>query len=135
MTPAVWVWAADAVLILHFAFVSFVVGGLVMIVVGNLCSWRFVNQLWFRLLHLAMILVVMAEAWLGIVCPLTALESELRLRAGGDGYSTSFIEHWLGTILFFDLPPFVFVGAYTLFGVLVLFTWWKYPPHRRIEHA
>ena len=135
MTPAVWVWAADAVLILHFAFVSFVVGGLVMIVVGNLCSWRFVNQLWFRLLHLAMILVVMAEAWLGIVCPLTALESELRLRAGGDGYSTSFIEHWLGTILFFDLPPFVFVGAYTLFGVLVIFTWWKYPPHRRIEHA
>ncbi len=135
MTAAVWVWAADMVLILHFAFVLFVVGGLVVIVAGNLCGWRFVNRLWFRLLHLATILVVVLEAWFNIVCPLTALENQLRIEAGNEGYSTSFIEHWLGAILFFDLPPAVFVMAYTLFGILVLFTWWKYPPKRGIEDA
>ena len=36
---------ADAVLVLHFAVVAFVVGGLVLVVVGNLCHWRWVNAL------------------------------------------------------------------------------------------
>ena len=62
---------ADAVLVLHFLFIVFVVGGLVLVVVGNLRSWRWVNTWWFRLAHLAAIGVVVAEAWLGVMCPLT----------------------------------------------------------------
>ena len=135
MTPAVWGWVADAVLILHFAFVVFVVGGLLMIIVGIVFDWAFTNQLWFRALHLLAILTVVLESWLGIICPLTALENHARLAAGADGYATSFIEHWLGSVLFFDLPPWVFIAAYTCFGLLVLLTWWMFPPKKRIDHV
>ena len=69
---------AEAVLVLHFAIVSFVVGGLVLIVAGNLLRWHWVNGLWFRLAHLAAIGVVVAQAWLGKVCPLTTLEPRRR---------------------------------------------------------
>ena len=49
---------ADAVLLLHFGVVVFVVAGLAAIVVGNLRGWRWVNGLWFRLVHLGAIGVV-----------------------------------------------------------------------------
>ena len=64
---------ADAVLLLHFGIVVFVVGGLVVIVAGNLRGWRWVNRWWWRLVHLAAILVVVAESWFGVMCPLTTL--------------------------------------------------------------
>ena len=73
---------ADIVLVLHFAVVLFVVGGLVLILAGNLIGWRWVNSLWFRLLHLAAIAIVVAEAWLGITCPLTTLERSEERRVG-----------------------------------------------------
>ena len=85
---------ADLVLMLHFSVVAFVVGGLVLIFVGNLRGWRWVNALWFRLAHLGGIAVVIAEAWLGITCPLTTLEMGLRAQARATTYSGSFIEHW-----------------------------------------
>ena len=44
---------ADAVLVLHFAIVLFIVGGLLLIVVGNLRHWRWVNARWFRFAHVA----------------------------------------------------------------------------------
>lgn len=135
MTPAAWGWVADAILVLHVAFVMFVVAGLLTIIIGNLCGWAFVNGLWFRGLHLLAIVVVVLESWFSIICPLTAWESQARLAAGVDGYSTSFIEHWLGAMLFFDLPPWTFIAAYTGFGLLVMLTWWKFPPKRRIDHV
>ena len=98
---------ADLVLTVHFGIVAFVVGGLVLVVVGNLRGWRFVNGWWFRLAHVAAIAVVVAQAWLGVACPLTTLESALRENAGEAGYETSFIEHWLTAILFDEAPPFV----------------------------
>src|SRR5919108_5588287 len=106
---------ADAVLALHFGIVVFVVGGLVLILVGNWRGIRFVNGWWFRLAHLAAIGVVVAQAWLGVVCPLTSLESWLRRRAGGAGYEASFIEHWVGRALYYDAPAWVFTAAYTVF--------------------
>ena len=72
---------AEAVLALHFAIVLFVVGGLVVIIVGNVRGWHWVNSVWFRLLHLAAIVIVVAEVWLGITCPLTTLETWLRAQA------------------------------------------------------
>lgn len=126
---------ADAVLLLHALIVLFVVGGLPMIVAGNLLQWSWVNALWFRLAHLAAIAIVAAQAWLGVVCPLTTLEMWLRAAATQETYSGSFVEHWLGKLLFYDAPPWVFVMAYTLFGVAVTAAWWRWPPRRRSHPA
>ena len=119
---------AEAVLVLHFAIVSFVVGGLVLIVAGNLLRWHWVNGLWFRLAHLAAIGVVVAQAWLGKVCPLTTLESWLRVQAGSGPYHQSFIEHWVQRLLFYEAPFWVFTLIYTAFGLFVLAVWWYFPP-------
>jgi hypothetical protein len=121
---------ADAVLVLHFGVVLFVVGGLVLVLLGNALGWAWVNRLSFRLAHLAAIAVVVAQAWLGQLCPLTILESWLRVQAGGAAYRQSFIEHWLQRIVYWDAPPWAFTVAYTTFGALVLLVWWRYPPRR-----
>ncbi len=119
---------ADVVLSVHFVIVIFVVGGLVFIVVGAFRGWRLVRKLWFRLAHLAAIAVVVAQAWLGAVCPLTTLEMWLRAKAREATYSGSFIEHWLQRLLYYEAPPWVFTLAYSAFGLVVLATWWCFPP-------
>jgi len=121
---------ADAVLALHFAIVAFVIGGLVLIVAGNLLRWRWVNRLWFRLVHAAAIGIVVLQAWLGRVCPLTTLESWLRVQAGSPSYSQSFVEHWMHHVLYYELPSWVFALAYTMFALLVATAWWYFPPAR-----
>lgn len=121
---------ADAVLALHVAIVVFVVGGLVLVWLGHACGWAWVDRWWFRAAHLATIAVVVAEAWLGLTCPLTTLESWLRLRGGGSGYAESFIGHWLQRLLFWDAQPWVFTLAYSAFAALVVFIWWRWPPSR-----
>jgi hypothetical protein len=127
---------ADAVLVLHFSVVVFVVGGLVVVVAGNLRGWRWVNGWWFRLGHLAAIAVVVAQSWLGRLCPLTILESWLRVQAGSPSYAGSFIEHWVQRIIFHEAPVWVFTAVYTAFGVLVVVAWWHFPPrHSRRANA
>ena len=101
---------ADAVLSLHVAIVVFVAGGLILIVVGNLVAWDWVNALWLRLAHLAAIAIVVAEAWFGAVCPLTSLEISLRAKARATTYAGTFIEHWLQRILYYEAPG---VGVYS----------------------
>lgn len=119
------------VLALHVALVAFVVGGLVAVIAGNLMGWRWVNALWFRLAHLGAIAVVVAQSWLGVVCPLTSLELWLRAKSGQGTYTGGFIEHWLERVLYYDAPAWVFTTVYSLFGLGVLATWWLFPPRRR----
>lgn len=119
---------ADVVLLVHFGFVLFVVGGLLAIVAGNAAGWRWVNGRVFRFAHLGAIAFVVLQSWLGQMCPLTLAESWLRLRAGGAGYSRSFIEQWVHQILFFDAAPWVFGAIYTVFGLAVVLAWWRFPP-------
>lgn len=121
---------ADLVLALHLAIVAFVVGGLVVVVAGNRLGSAWVNGWAFRLLHLAAITVVVAESWLGIACPLTALENHLRLRSGEGGMGPSFIGHWMQRLLYYDAPPWVFMVCYSLFGAAVVWAWVRYPPRR-----
>jgi hypothetical protein len=125
---------ADAVLLLHFGVVVFVIGGLVVVVVGNWRGWPWVHGLWFRLAHLAAITVVVAQSWFGRLCPLTTLESWLRVQAGSPTYAKSFIEHWVQRIIFYEVPIWVFTAAYTAFGILVVVSWWYFPP-RRSKHT
>lgn len=122
---------ANAVLLAHLAVVLFVVGGLVVVVVGNRCGWGWVNRLWFRIVHLAAIALVVAQSWFGAVCPLTSLESWLRSKTGESPSGQGFIEYWVGYLLFYDAPTWAFTLAYTAFGLLVAAAWWYFPPERR----
>ena len=126
---------ADSVLVVHCCIVVFVVGGLLLIVAGNMLGWRWVNRLWFRAVHLAAIGVVYAESLFGLACPLTTLESWLRSKAGMEGYAQSFIGHWLQQALFYDEPAWVFTVAYSLFGGLAILVWWYFPPVKEHYHA
>lgn len=130
-TPLPYQLLADAVLALHLGVVVFVVGGLVFVVVGGIRRWPLVRSWPFRLAHLAAIGAVVAQAWLGAICPLTTLESWLRVRARQTVYSGSFVEHWIGRLLYYDAPPWAFTLAYTLFGFAVLGAWWCFPPQRK----
>ena len=121
---------ADAILVVHTAFVVFVIAGLVLIWVGRLRGWVFVRNIWFRVAHLAAIGVVAAESLLGFVCPLTAWENRLRLLAGGEQrYEVSFIQHWLHRVIFFDFSERVFTIIYLVFFLVVALSLWRVPPH------
>ena len=119
---------ANAVLVLHFAVVIFVVLGLPAVLVGNWRGWSWVNYLWWRVLHLLAIGVVVVQAWLGRYCGLTVLESNLREMAGQAGYERSFIEYWVQRLLYYEGPLWAFALVYTVFGALVAWVWWRYPP-------
>jgi polyferredoxin len=119
---------ADAVLLLHFAIVLFIVGGFAFILVGGLRGWALIRKRWFRILHLLAITIVVAQAWLGELCPLTTLEVWLRDKAHEVTYSGSFIEHWLQRVLYYQAPSWVFTLVYSAFGLAVLLTWLYFPP-------
>lgn len=122
--------AADAILVVHVAFVCFVVFGLLLIYIGYFLGWGWVRNPWFRLLHLAAIAIVVLQAWGGVICPLTNWEMTLREQAGGATYAGSFIQHWLHELLYYTAPQWVFVLCYSLFGALVLGSWFTLRPRR-----
>jgi len=111
-------------------FVVFVVLGVPGIYLGKALNWPWVRLFWLRVLHLVGICVVAAQAWAGVICPLTTLEMWLREQGTFATYSGSFIEHWLHNFLYWNLPSWVFAVAYTLFALLVLFMWYFVPPTR-----
>ena len=119
--------AADAVLLVHFAFVLFVTGGLAAIWLGAALHWQWVRNFTFRALHLAAICFVAAEALAGVACPLTLWEDALR----GRGSEIGFVARWVRRLLFYELPEWVFTAAYMVFAVVVALTLWLVPPARR----
>lgn len=98
---------ADAVRVLHLAFVAFVVAGGLLVL-----RWR-------RLLlpHLAAAGWGVFVAASGGVCPLTPLENWLSRRAGGAGYAGGFLEHYLEPVLY---PPGLTRGAQWAEAALVV---------------
>jgi polyferredoxin len=119
--------AADAVLLVHFAFVSFVLGGFALIWLGALLHWQWIRNFRFRAIHLAAISFVAAEAVAGVMCPLTVWEDALR----GSHTQTSFIARWVRRMLFYELPEWVFTAVYLSFAAMVALTLWLVPPKRR----
>jgi len=119
---------ADLILVVHFAYVLFVVGGLLLIWIGGAMGWRWVRNWWFRVLHLAAIAVVALQALIGVVCPLTLLEDWLRPEAATRG---GFIQRWVHALLFYDWPLWVFTILYVAFTAIVVFTFILLPPTRR----
>lgn len=120
---------ADLVLILHFAFVAFVIVGLVLVGIGGWCGWGFVRNVWFRAAHLLAIATVAGESLAGVICPLTTWENDLRLLAGGgERYQGSFVQHWLHRVMFYNASEDTFTILYVLFFGAVLLSFWLVAP-------
>ena len=120
---------ADAILVLHFAFVLFVVAGLLVTWIGYFAGWKFVRNPWFRGAHLLAMAVVVAESLLGIICPLTKWEAALRLKAGEDpAYEGSFIQHWVHRVMFFEISERTFTMVYVIVFVLIVLSLVVVPP-------
>lgn len=117
---------ADLVLIVHFLYVLFVVGSLPVIWIGAWLKLKFVANPWFRYLHLAAILFVVAESLLGVACPLTVWENNLRQMES----DVSFIQHWLHRIIFYQVSEAVLTAIYIAFATLVAMTFKWVPPRR-----
>ena len=122
-SAALYSLLADAILVIHFLFVAFVVLGLMLILLGLMAGWSWVHNRKFRITHLAAIGIVVLQAWLGQLCPLTVWENDLRRLAGQSAYEETFVEHWLHQVLFYQAEPWVFAMIYTGFGVLVVLVW------------
>ncbi|MCU7813178.1 MAG: DUF2784 domain-containing protein [Candidatus Thiodiazotropha sp. (ex Notomyrtea botanica)] len=120
--------AAITILVTHVVFVVFVVLGVILIFVGKFLSWQWVRNPWFRVVHLLGIGVVVLQSWFGIICPLTTWEMDLRSKAGETVYEGSFITHWLNELLYYQAPSWVFAVIYTVFGGLVLYSWFLVRP-------
>ena len=121
---------ADLILGIHTAFVIFVVLMVPAIVVGGWMKWGWIRLIWLRLFHMLGILIVVAQAWAGVICPLTTLEMWLRRQAGETAYDGGFIQHWMQNLLYWNAPAWVFVMIYSLFFLLVVGTWLWVPPQR-----
>lgn len=122
--------AADAILFTHALFVCFVVLGLMLIFIGKWRGWNWVTFFWFRIAHLLAIAVVVLQSWLGLICPLTIWEMDLRAMAGEAAYTGSFIAHWIERLLYYRAPDWVFVLLYACFGALVVASWIWIRPRR-----
>jgi hypothetical protein len=131
MSPAqrLYGFTADALLVVHFAYVAFVVAGLVFIWLGHFLRWKWVRNFYFRLAHLTAMGIVAFEAVTGIICPLTVWEERLRVMAGsGQSYAGSFVQHWLHRILFYEASERVFQFLYVAFFALILLSLWVVKP-------
>jgi hypothetical protein len=73
---------ADATVAVHLAYMGYIVFGQLAIMIGWPLRWGWIRNPWFRLSHLAMILIVAFEAIMGWRCPLTDLEENLREEGG-----------------------------------------------------
>jgi len=120
-------WLADVILIVHFAFVLFVVGGLALIWIGAASGWRWVRNFWFRAAHFAAIAFVAIEAIIGMWCPLTVWEAGLR----GAQVEKSFVAQWVHRILYYDFPEWVFTVLHIGFALLVAASWYFVRPAKK----
>ena len=119
---------ADLIGVVHTLFLLFVVVGQVLILAGWLLGWAWTRNRAFRDVHVGAIAYVVNQQWLGQWCPLTIWESEMRRRAGDQGYQAGFIADWLDRLLYYSAPGWVFTVVYTLFGALVMATFVYYRP-------
>jgi hypothetical protein len=112
--------AAEAVLLLHLAFIVFAL-------LGAAFAAR---RRWLVVVHLP------AAAWgffvelTGRICPLTFAENFLRIKAGQSGYTESFIEHYLLAVIYpaglTREVQFVLAGVVVVINVAI-YAWLFYP--------
>jgi hypothetical protein len=97
---------ANAVLVLHAAFIVFVL-------LGGLLAARRRALRWVHLPAVAWVILIELNGW---ICPLTPLENRLLEAAGAQGYSGGFVEHYLLPLVY---PPGLTPGVQALFAAIV----------------
>jgi len=85
-----WGVLADAVMVVHFAFILFVIA-------GGMLAWRWH---WIAWPHGAALVWALAAITVGVSCPLTGLEKHLLSRAGESGYDGGFIDRYLEGVIY-----------------------------------
>ena len=99
--------AADAVLVIHLAFIVFVlVGGALVLRRGIWAALHLPAVAWGAFAELS-----------ATICPLTPLENSLRRSAGVAGYDGGFIEHYLIPLIY---PAGLTPRVQVMLGVIVL---------------
>ena len=79
-----------------------------------------------RYTHLFLMTFVTIESFVGIICPLTILENDLR----GTITNQTFISKYLSKIIFFNFPSSVFLALYFTGFLVVVYLSFKYPPKK-----
>lgn len=115
---------ADAVLALHFGVAAFITLGLLLIPIGRFRDWRWVRHRRLRIFHAALMVFVALEALVGMNCPLTTLEAQLR----GTEAHESFLAHQISHLLFWDLPLSFFLVLYLACAAWVIWLWFLCRP-------
>lgn len=117
--------AADLVVLVHLAFVAFVV-------LGGVLAFRWPRARW---LHLPAALWGVLIEWSGGVCPLTPLEVALRRRSGATGYAGGFVEHYVLPVLYpseLTRRVQIALGIGVVLANLVIYgLWWRRERARR----
>ena len=119
---------ADLVAAIHQVYIGYVVVGLLLIFAGIVLRWQWIRNVWFRVSHLIMIMIVAGEAAFEIWCPLTRWESELRTLAGQKSREGTFIGELMEKVFIYYWPEWVFTTVYMAVALIVLFTFWLAPP-------
>jgi len=132
MTTGQMLLLADVILVTHFCIALFITYSLPLIWVGRILGWRFVHNPWFRFTHLGLMAVVLMESLVGVLCPLTDWEFDLRQAAGASttDEGQSFVAHWVTKLLFHDFDETTYTIAYALFFMAVVMTIFLVPIRR-----
>lgn len=123
---------ADLIVAIHIAYVAYIIIGVMLILVGLRRKWNWVRNPWFRLTHLAAILIVVLELIFKTTCPLTVLEFKFRSLAGQPVTEATFVERLMYYILSGWLPGSLTNSVYVVVGVVVALTFVLAPPRWRL---
>ena len=115
---------ADIVLFFHFCIVVFITFGFGLIPIGYNFNWIWIKNKKLRLLHFGMMIFVTFETILGLSCPLTVLENNLR----GINENQLFLSRWITEVIYWDFPSRFFLILYCLCLGWTFLIWKKYPP-------
>lgn len=117
---------ATLILIAHSLWAGFIVITVPCILFGARLDWAWVFNPTVRMLHLFAVGLVFAETVFRFPCPLTWLETRVRARRGGVGYSQNgCVMDWFTRITGHRLPASAFNVFYIVLfiGAGFLFVW------------
>ena len=126
---------ADAVVALHLAYIAYVLGGLLVVLVGLIGKWEWVRNPWFRLTHLTAILIIVLELVFQTACPLTVWEMQLRGAAGQPVSEGTFVGRLMHHLIFAAVPGWVAEAVYIGFAVAIVITFILAPPRFRAQRT